>query len=154
MDRRRLKFLVLGGGVLAAMGFLLAVGVKQEGGMAYYKHVGEYLALGADERNKGYRISGEVADGSIERLRTGLDVRFAMVDKENPSAQLPVAYHGIIPDTFVDGADVVVEGRMDADGTFRAHTLLAKCPSKYEAAAEEGEDHPSDIPRGAPATGL
>jgi cytochrome c-type biogenesis protein CcmE len=49
-----------------------------------------------------------------------------------------VAYHGIIPDTFVDDAAVVVEGQLQDDGTFRAHTLLAKCPSKYEAAEVEG----------------
>ena len=49
---------------------------------------------------------------------------------------LAVNYHGIIPDTFVDGADVVVEGALSTDGTFDAHTLLAKCPSKYESADE------------------
>ena len=58
-------------------------------------------------------------------------VRFVMTDG---GASMPVNYHGIIPDTFVDGADVVVEGQIDGSGTFQAHTLLAKCPSKYEAA--------------------
>ena len=46
----------------------------------------------------------------------------------------PVVYRGIAPDTFTDGVDVVVEGRMDEDGTFRATTLLAKCASRYESA--------------------
>ena len=30
-------------------------------------------------------------------------------------------------------ADVVVEGGLEADGTFDATLLLAKCPSKYES---------------------
>ena len=51
-------------------------------------------------------------------------------------------YHGIVPDTFVDNADVVVEGRLAGDGTFEAHTLLAKCPSKYEAADGTVEEMP------------
>ena len=51
-------------------------------------------------------------------------------------ATLPVDYHGIIPDTFVDDADVVVEGSLADGGDFHATTLLAKCPSKYEAAAD------------------
>jgi cytochrome c-type biogenesis protein CcmE len=32
--------------------------------------------------------------------------------------------------------DVVVEGRLGRDGTFRATTLLAKCASRYENAPE------------------
>jgi cytochrome c-type biogenesis protein CcmE len=49
----------------------------------------------------------------------------------------PVVYRGIAPDTFTDGVDVVVEGRMGEDGTFRATTLLAKCASRYESAPGE-----------------
>ena len=38
-------------------------------------------------------------------------------------------------------ADVVVEGRLETGGAFHAHTLLAKCPSKYESAdGATGED--------------
>jgi cytochrome c-type biogenesis protein CcmE len=72
-----------------------------------------------------------VAEGSIVRESTGQDVAFVVTDGD---AELAVRYHGIVPDTFVDNADVVVEGRLAGDGTFEAHTLLAKCPSKYEAA--------------------
>ena len=43
-------------------------------------------------------------------------------------------YRGIAPDTFTDSVDVVVGGRMGADGTFRATELLAKCASRYENA--------------------
>ena len=46
---------------------------------------------------------------------------------------LPILYSKEIPDTFVDRSEVVVEGAMRPDGVFVAHTLLAKCPSKYEA---------------------
>jgi cytochrome c-type biogenesis protein CcmE len=45
-------------------------------------------------------------------------------------------YRGIAPDTFTDGVDVVVEGRMANDGTFHATTLLAKCASRYENAPD------------------
>ena len=48
----------------------------------------------------------------------------------------PVVYRGIAPDTFTDGVDVVVEGRMGEDGTFHATVLLAKCASRYENAPE------------------
>jgi cytochrome c-type biogenesis protein CcmE len=55
---------------------------------------------------------------------------------------IPVVYRGIAPDTFTDGVDVVVEGRMDRDGTFRATTLLAKCASRYENAPDKYRQTP------------
>ncbi len=50
---------------------------------------------------------------------------------------LPVVYASLeVPDLFKDGAEVVVEGRMTAaGGSFQATNVLAKCPSKFEAAA-------------------
>jgi len=128
MDGRRLKFVLLGAGVLGSMLFLLLVGMKS-GGMVYYVTVEEFLRQG--DRGTDVRINGKVQSGTIDRLPTGQDVRFTIIEN---GASLPVVYHGVIPDTFVDEAAVVVEGRLQGDGTFRAHTLLAKCPSKYESA--------------------
>jgi cytochrome c-type biogenesis protein CcmE len=133
MDRRRLKFMLLIGGVVASMSLLLVVGMSREGTMLYYLTVSEFLQQ-PDPGARDFRVNGRVEPGSIERLPTGQDVRFVMTDG---TGSVPVTYHGIIPDTFVDEAAVVVEGRLQGDGSFRAHTLLAKCPSKYEA-AEDG----------------
>lgn len=147
MDRKRLKFLLLGFGIVATMGTLLIVGMSGPGGLSYYLSVSEFVAA-PDQSGDGFRINGKVAEGSIVRQDTGQDVAFVVTDGD---ADLPVRYHGIIPDTFVDNADVVVEGHLAGDGTFEAHTLLAKCPSKYEAAdgtvqempgAESGETNP------------
>jgi cytochrome c-type biogenesis protein CcmE len=133
MDRKRLKFVLLGLGVAATMVFLIIVAIaKPGGGMAYYRTVGEYLAEPA--ASGSFRVNGKVLEGSIQRLPTGQDVFFTMHDTVNASQVLRVEYRGIIPDTFVDKADVVVEGRMRPDGVFEASTLLAKCPSKYESA--------------------
>jgi len=138
MDRRRLKFLILSLGIVGVMAFLLVVGITSSGGFVYYLTVSEFVEDGA-ENGANFRINGKVQPGSIERLAGGSRVRFVMVEGV---AALPVDYEGIIPDTFVDEADVVVHGALEADGTFHADQLLAKCPSKYEAAAEAGEDMP------------
>jgi cytochrome c-type biogenesis protein CcmE len=53
-----------------------------------------------------------------------------------------VSYRGIAPDTFTDGVDVVVEGRLAHDGTFRATTVLAKCASRYEDAPKKYQSTP------------
>ena len=130
MDRKRLKFLLIGIGIVATMGTLLIVGMSEPGGLAYYVGVSEFVAA-PDRYHDGFRINGKVLEGSIEREPTGQDVAFVVTDGH---ATLPVTYHGVIPDTFVDGADVVVQGRLGPEGRFEAHTMLAKCPSKYEAA--------------------
>jgi cytochrome c-type biogenesis protein CcmE len=138
MGGRKTKFLFLGLGIAAAMIFLLAVGLSREGGFVYYYTVSEFKAMDAQD-SRNFRLNGKVAEGSIRRMPTGLDVAFTMRDDH---ASLPVVYHGVIPDTFVDGADVVVEGALQEDGVFKAHNLLAKCPSKYEAALQAGEADP------------
>ena len=129
MDRRRLKFLLLGGGVLLSMTFLIVVGMNRPGGMVYYMTTTEFMQQ-VDPSSGDYRVNGTVTPGTIVRETSGMDVRFRMTDGETSVA---VAYHGVIPDTFVDEAAVVVEGRLE-NGTFVAHNLLAKCPSKYESA--------------------
>ena len=55
---------------------------------------------------------------------------------------IPVTYRGVIPDTFTDSVDVVVEGRYNKDGTFVATTLLAKCASRYENAPDKYRETP------------
>jgi cytochrome c-type biogenesis protein CcmE len=45
-----------------------------------------------------------------------------------------------LPDTFKDGAQCLVEGKVQPDGRFVAETVQAKCASKYEAAP--GQAHP------------
>jgi cytochrome c-type biogenesis protein CcmE len=133
MRQRTWKAPLLVLGVVATMGFLLAVALRQPGTLVYYLTVEEFRASGATHGDH-FRVNGKVKQGTIERLPTGQDVRFVMTDGH---ASLPVAYHGIVPDTFVDGADVVVEGALLPSDTFEASTLHAKCPSKYEAAASE-----------------
>lgn len=132
MDGRRIKFILIGLGIVATMAFMLVVATgKSDGGFAYYVTVEEFAEKGQPKGR--FRVNGKVAIGSIERMPDGRQVKFTMRDSDG-SATLPVDFAGIIPDTFVDDADVVVEGNRRADGVFEATTLLAKCPSKYESA--------------------
>lgn len=132
MDGRRLKFILIGFAIAATMTFMLVVATqKSDGGFAYYVTVKEYTEKGQPDHR--FRVNGKVAPGSIERLPGGRRVKFTIQDPGG-GATLPVDFDGIIPDTFVDEADVVVEGTRRDDGVFLATTLLAKCPSKYESA--------------------
>ena len=135
MARRTSRFLILGLGVAGAMIFLIVVGMRGPNGLVYYRTVAEFREKGPPPGGH-WRVNGTVETGSIDRGVTGEQVRFTITDGK---ATMPVDYRGIIPDTFVDGADVVIEGALRTDGTFEATTLLAKCPSKYESAAKAKE---------------
>jgi cytochrome c-type biogenesis protein CcmE len=71
-----------------------------------------------------------VVAGTVESHADNV-FQFTVTDDEG--AMIPVVYTGAVPDTFQEGADVVVEGRLTPRGVFEADRLLAKCPSKYEA---------------------
>jgi cytochrome c-type biogenesis protein CcmE len=55
-------------------------------------------------------------------------VQFRVTDGTNAVA---VTYSGLLPDLFREGQGVVVEGKLDAAGTLRADTVLAKHDENY-----------------------
>ena len=112
-------------------GFAVLFGVGLKGSMVYYLTVGEFLDReGREDLGENFRVNGNVVAGSIVRAPGHLGARFVMTDGQR---ELTVTYDRETPDTFVDGSEVVVEGRIGPDGVFSAYTLLAKCPSKYES---------------------
>jgi cytochrome c-type biogenesis protein CcmE len=124
--------------VLAAMGYLVFAGLSSA--TVYYVTVSEFQAQSAvagtgatGAATKPVRVSGYVVPGSI--VRDGALLRFVMADG---GGSLPVSYRGVVPDIFGAEIQVVVEGRPDGAGGFLATTLLAKCPSKFEAGPSRG----------------
>jgi cytochrome c-type biogenesis protein CcmE len=47
--------------------------------------------------------------------------------------RVPVTYTGLLPDLFQEGKGVVAQGRLGADGVFRAEQVLAKHDENYMA---------------------
>jgi cytochrome c-type biogenesis protein CcmE len=130
---------------LLVAGFVVLFGIGLKGSLVYYLTVSEFLDGRRADLGDNYRVNGNVVPGSIRRTPGVLGASFVMTDG---SRELPVVYSRETPDTFVDGSEVVVEGALLPDGTFAATTLLAKCPSKYEARnREEGNYRP---PAGTP----
>ena len=125
---KKKKFLIGGVIILLAIGYLSFMGFT--GSATYYYSVSEIMEKGSSLYGENIRINGEVAPGSVEQESGSLVLRFTIVDVEG-EASLPVVYQGVIPDTFKVGNAVVVEGEINSDGVFRAHTLMPKCPSRY-----------------------
>jgi cytochrome c-type biogenesis protein CcmE len=154
--KARSKFLLGGLMVLGSSGLLMASSIEETA--VYYLTPVELAAKIEKDRSfhdVGVKVGAKVVPGSIVRDPGGRSLTFRMTDG---TKTYPVAYRGIAPDTFTDGVDVVVEGRLGTDGTFRATTLLAKCASRYENAPDSaggkyggqyksGAGHPAGVPR-------
>jgi cytochrome c-type biogenesis protein CcmE len=98
-------------------------------GTEFYKHVDEVMANPAEWQGKRLQLHGFVVDKSILRRPDTLDYRFQV---QSNGKVVPVRYSGVVPDTFKDGAEVVLKGRLGADGfVVDKDGVLAKCPSKY-----------------------
>ena len=124
---RALFSVVIVGGALTG---LLAMTVRE--GAAYYKHVDEVMNSPEQWYAKPLKLHGFVTD--LEKRTDSLDYRFR-VKKDDYSVL--ATYTGIAPDTFNNGSEVVLTGRLGPDG-FRAEEIMAKCPSKYEPGTTPG----------------
>ena len=138
--KARSKFLIGGAFVLGTAGYLMASSIDETA--QYYLTPTELASKVSDNPrfvNTGVKIGARVVNGTIKRDPSGRSVGFRMTDG---AKEYDVVHTGLIPDTFTDGVDVVVEGRLDPNGTFQSKILLAKCASRYENAPEKYKDTP------------
>ncbi len=75
-----------------------------------------------------FRLGGLVEEGSLQREDDGLTVHFKVTDNAETIA---VVYTGILPDLFREGQGVVAQGKLDANGIFKASEVLAKHDETY-----------------------
>ena len=101
------------------------------------------------------RIGGLVEKGSFKH-EGGDKVEFSVTDMKHA---VPVAYAGLLPDLFREGQGAVVEGTVEANGTFLADSVLAKHDERYmpkevadalkkSGVWKEGEPMPAYVPPG------
>ena len=120
--------------VTLTVGFLMAEGINDTG--VYFlmpTELAERVASDVSMYDVGIRVGGVVVAGSIERNIATQTLEFEVTDG---AVTFPVTYQGLVPDTFTDDIEVVVEGRLSPEGTIHATNVLAKCGSRYEAVAE------------------
>ena len=79
--------------------------------------------------NQKVRAGGMVLDGSVVRSDASLAVAFQLTDHKG--SVFDVTYSGILPDLFREGQGILVEGKIDAQGIFRAEEVLAKHDENY-----------------------
>lgn len=114
---------------LGGIGWLLYSGLSENS--IYFLNVSEARAATV-ENLRAARLFGTVAPEGISNAADGPGVSFLLQDKDDPRQTMSVSYRGVVPDNFKAGAEVIVEGRMNADRSFTAKILMTQCPSKYQ----------------------
>lgn len=130
MQKRNFKIYFVIIAVLAT--FIVLVGSGMEEAMVYTITVKELKAEPAKFEGRGVRLTGTVVEGSL-LSHAATSYEFDMLaDNET----LRVQYNGILPDTFRENHEVIVEGKYLGAGVFAAQHIFTKCASKYEAVPE------------------
>jgi cytochrome c-type biogenesis protein CcmE len=129
--KARWGFVIAGLAIVAAVVYLVVAntGTSAE----YYMTIPELQTCSACA-GQSVRVAGFVSKAGVDQINGGQSIAFDITDSATASTQqMAVQYQGVVPDTVRAGTQVVVEGHYAA-GVFHATTLLAKCPSKFQAA--------------------
>jgi cytochrome c-type biogenesis protein CcmE len=111
--------------VLALTGLMFAT-LREE--TQYYKRVDEVMSDPSSWHGKRVQLHGYVT--AIERKRNSLEYRFKV---QSNGSMVQAHYKGVVPDTFKEGSEVVLKGRLGPDGfDVERDGVMGKCPSKYE----------------------
>ncbi len=132
------RFMVGLVGVAAIVSYLIWTGVSET--MVYYLtpvELVQRVEVDPTFHDVGVKVSGTVVPGSYARVPGELLHTFVVRDLVDESVSFPVEFRDALPGTFEEDIEVVLEGRLRADGVFEANTLLTKCGSRYEAAPED-----------------
>ncbi len=127
MKPRHKRMAAIGIGV-AALGVATALVLSAfQENLVFFFTPSQIVAREAPQ-GRTFRIGGMVEKGSVKRQADGVTVQFIVTDT---AKSIPVTYRGSLPDLFREGKGVVAQGRLDADGVFRANEVLAKHDENY-----------------------
>ncbi|MCC6380336.1 MAG: cytochrome c maturation protein CcmE [Burkholderiales bacterium] len=135
---RRFAWIIAG---LVAIGVAVALVLNAfNSNLVFFYSPSQVLANEAPV-GRPFRIGGMVEQGSLQREKDSLTVRFVVTDT---AKAMTVVYTGLLPDLFKEGKGVVAQGTLGKDGVFRASEVLAKHDENYmppEAAAAIEQAH-------------
>ena len=113
---------------LAALGVATALVLNAFNSNLVFFFSPTQVAANEAPQGRSFRIGGLVEMNSIQRETKGLVTRFVVTDM---AKTIPVTYTGLLPDLFKEGKGVVAQGKLGADGIFRADQVLAKHDENY-----------------------
>jgi len=131
------RFIVGAVVIAAAVSYLVYAGIRTTS--MYYFELSEFLPQRDAHVGESLRVKGWVRHGSMHWDASTSRLAFDLA-RQDDSDPVPVAYHGILPDMFAEGREVVVEGKYEG-GALAARQIMTSCPSKYEPAVAGEPGH-------------
>jgi cytochrome c-type biogenesis protein CcmE len=123
--QRRLTLIGSAGLTLALAAGLVLYALRDS--VAFFRSPSEVVLEQKVQPGQRFRLGGLVEAGTVDK-GAGERIAFAVTDGK---ATVKVSYIGILPDLFREGQGVVTEGILQADGSFKADTVLAKHDETY-----------------------
>ena len=117
--------LIAGGLIICGAAAALVFNAFEEN-LVFFFSPSQVAAHEAPE-GRAFRIGGFVQEGSVQRQKDGVTVRFEVADAAHT---VPVTYKGSLPDLFKEGKGVVAQGKLQ-NGVFVADQVLAKHDENY-----------------------
>jgi len=118
----------IGGIILGAVAFLILSAPDE--GVLEYVYVDKVVEAPADFVGRDIKVHGIVVEGTLHQDTDDGEYHFVI---EFKGKRLEVTYDDLLPDTFAEGGEVVLTGRLNDTGSLlRSSEMTAKCPSKYE----------------------
>lgn len=117
--------LIAGGLIICGAAAALVFNAFEEN-LVFFFSPSQVAAHEAPE-GRAFRIGGFVQEGSVQRQKDGVAVRFDVTDTAHT---VPVTYKGSLPDLFKEGKGVVAQGKLQ-NGVFVADQVLAKHDENY-----------------------
>ena len=117
--------LIAGGLIICGAAAALVFNAFEEN-LVFFFSPSQVAAHEAPE-GRAFRIGGFVQEGSVQRQKDGVTVRFEVTDTAHT---VPVTYKGSLPDLFKEGKGVVAQGKLQ-NGVVVADQVLAKHDENY-----------------------
>ena len=117
--------LIAGGLIICGAAAALVFNAFEEN-LVFFFSPSQVAAHEAPE-GRAFRIGGFVQEGSVQRQKDGVTVRFDVTDTAHT---VPVTYKGSLPDLFKEGKGVVAQGKLQ-NSVFVADQVLAKHDENY-----------------------
>lgn len=119
--------------IIAALVLLAIAGVF--GVSSFKQSMTPYVSFDDARRANGMvQVNGVLADKNYVLKQNEQYLEFKL--KDSRGEVMNVEYRGVVPGNFDQAKSIVAIGRY-TNNRFEADQLLVKCPSKYQAAAEQ-----------------
>lgn len=132
---KKLQFTLVGLGFSLALIYLLVTGIQATG--VEYVEFTELDKITQKNEPTSIKITGKVKKESLNYDPHKPLINFQLSGPEKQDS-VRVRYEGMKPDAMREEGHVIIEGKYRPGKNYvQAHTLLAKCPSRYKSEYKE-----------------